>query len=153
MERYDRIISLIWIILGVSQCVGSWFLDLGNMSEPGTGFMPFVVGLAIIALAIMRFIESSREVKKNPRKKVSLWADTHWKRVVFIIVLMLFYALFLPKLGYLWATFLLMVFLLKSGEPLRWPTALIVGALTSGISYLIFDVWLQVSFPRGMLSF
>ena len=154
MERYDRIISLIWIALGIGQCMESWvLLGLGSVSEPGTGFMPFVVGLVIIVLSVILLLESSIEVKKNPRRKVSLWSDTHWRRVIYIVILLLAYALLLPKLGYLIATFLVLVFLLKSGEPIKWPAAIIVGILTSTISYLVFGIWLSVSFPGGILSF
>ncbi|MCX5909476.1 MAG: zinc-binding dehydrogenase, partial [Deltaproteobacteria bacterium] len=41
MEKYDRIFSFLWITLGVLQCVASTSLGLGNVMEPGTGFMPF----------------------------------------------------------------------------------------------------------------
>jgi hypothetical protein len=51
------------------------------------------------------------------------------------------------------ATFLLTVFLLKSGEPMKWPASLLIGLLTSGLTYWIFGVWLSVPFPRGFLSF
>lgn len=153
MERYDRIISLIWIALGIGQCMESWVLGLGSMSEPGTGFIPFVVGLVIIVLSAILLLESSIEVKKNPGRKVSRWSDTHWRRVIYIVILLLAYALLLPKLGYLIATFLVLVFLLKSGEPIKWPAAIIVAILTSTISYLVFGIWLSVSFPKGILSF
>ncbi len=153
MGRYDRIISLIWIVLAIGLCVESLALGLGSVMEPGTGFMPFIMGLVMIVLAVAVFLESHFEIRNLPPKKVSFWADVYWKRVVYIAILLLAYAVLLPKLGFLIATFLVMVFLLKSGEPIKWPAAILVGLLTSGISYVIFDFWLQVSFPRGILSF
>ena len=153
MERYDRIFSFIWIALGVAQCVESVNFGLGSVSEPGTGFMPFVMGLVIILLAVSLLIEATFTLKKSPPPKTSLWAEVHWKRVAYITLLLLAYSFLLPKLGYILATFLVMVFLLKSGEPVKWPAAILVGALTSGLSYLIFGIWLSVSFPRGMFSF
>ena len=153
MERYDRIFSFIWIALGVAQCGEAVNLGLGSVSEPGTGFMPFVLGLVMILLAVSLLLEATFTIKKNPQKKTSLWSEVYWKRVFYITLLLLSYALLLPKLGYLIATFLVMVFLLKSGEPVKWPAAILMGALTSGLSYLIFGIWLNVSFPRGMLSF
>jgi putative tricarboxylic transport membrane protein len=153
MARFDRIFSCIWIALGIFQCIESFSLGLGSVMEPGTGFMPLVMGLVMIALAIALFWESFFEMKKRPTVKVSLWSDVYWKRVVYIAVNMLAYAVLLPKLGYLLDTFLVIVFLLKSGEPIKWPTAIVVGALTAGFSYALFGVWLNVSFPRGLLSF
>jgi len=155
MERYDRFISVVWVVLGIGQCVESWALGLGSVTEPGTGFMPFIMGIGMIVLAIALFIESfwGWRKKESLSKNIPLWRDVHWTRVVYITIIMLAYAVFLPRLGYLLDTFLLMVFLLKSGEPIGWPTAVIVGALTSGFSYLLFGVWLNVSFPPGILPF
>ena len=153
MARFDRIFSFIWFALGVFQCVESFSLGLGSFMEPGTGFMPFVLGLVMMILAFALFWESYLTIRKNPAAKISLWSEVYWKRVVYIAVSMLAYAVLLPKLGYLLDTFLVMVLLLKSGEPIKWPTAIIVGALTAGFSYMLFGVWLNVSFPRGLLSF
>jgi len=153
MARFDRIFSFFWVALGVFQCTESLSLGLGSVMEPGTGFMPFVMGLIMIALAIALFLESSIEMRKKPTAKVSLWSDVYWKRVAYITVIMLAYAVLLPKLGYLLDTFVMMVFLLKSGEPVKWPTAIFVGAMTAGFSYVLFGVWLNVSFPRGLLNF
>ena len=91
--------------------------------------------------------------EKTPREKISLWSDVYWKRVVYVAVLMLAYAVLLPKLGFLLDTFLMMVFLLKSGDPIKWPTAIVVGALTAGFSYVLFGIWLNVSFPAGSVEF
>jgi putative tricarboxylic transport membrane protein len=153
MARFDRIFGFIWVALGVFQCIESSSLGLGSVMEPGPGFMPFVMGFVMIALAIALFLESSFEMRKRPTGGVSIWSDVYWKRVVYIAVIMLAYAVLLPRLGYLLDTFLAMVFLLKSGEPIKWPTAIFVGALTAGFSYVLFGVWLNVSFPRGLLSF
>jgi len=153
MARFDRIFSFIWFALGVFQCVESFSLGLGSIMEPGTGFMPFVLGLVMMILAFALFLESYFTIRKNPAAKSSLWSGVYWKRVVYITVIMLAYALLLPRLGYLLDTFLMMIFLLKSGEPIKWPTAIVVGALTAGFSYVLFGMWLSVSFPRGILSF
>lgn len=153
MARYDRITSLIWMALGIVQCIESSLLGLGSVSEPGTGFMPFVVGLAVILLAVFLFVEASVEGRRGREKAAALWADVHWKRVVYITILLLAYSLLLPKLGFLLATFLVIVLLLKSGETVKWHWAVLVGAITSGFSYLVFGVWLSVAFPAGILKF
>ena len=155
MERYDRIISVIGVVLGICQCIQSWALGLGSVSEPDSGFMPFIMGLGMVVLAIALFIESSWGwgKMKSITKNISPWEDTYWKRVVYITMIMLVYAVLLTRLGYILDTFLLMVFLLKSSGTIRWPTAVIVGALVSGFSYLLFGIWLNVAFPPGILSF
>jgi putative tricarboxylic transport membrane protein len=153
MARYDRIFTFIWIALGAFQCVESISLGLGGIMEPGPGFMPFVMGSVMIVLAVALFFESYVGARKTPSQKISLWSDVYWKRVVYVALIMLAYAVLLTKLGFLLDTFLLMVFLLKSGDPIKWPTAIVVGALTAGFSYVLFGIWLKVPFPAGVLSF
>jgi putative tricarboxylic transport membrane protein len=153
MERYDRIISFLWIALGVGQCVSAWRVGLGKISEPEPGFAPFVVGLGIILLSVFLLVESSIAVKKNPGKGVPIWSEVYWKRILYMVILLSAYVLLLRKLGYLIDTFLLMVLLVKSGQSSKWTRAIIAGVLISGISYLIFTVWLHVPFPEGIFSF
>jgi putative tricarboxylic transport membrane protein len=153
MERYDRWLSLVWMALGLGQCFESWRLGLGTVSEPESGFMPFVLGLVIILLAGLLFLESYVAWKHAPARKGSLWAEVHWRRILWVSLLLLGYSLLLPKIGYLVATFLLTVFLLRGAEPMKWVTTLVIGFLTSVITYYVFGVWLSVPFPRGILSF
>ena len=107
----------------------------------------------MIVLALALFFESSFVAKKAPAKNISLWSDVYWKRVLYVALLMLAYAVLLTKLGFLVDTFLLMVFLLKSGDPIKWPTTIFVGALTAGFAYVLFGIWLKVPFPAGVWSF
>jgi hypothetical protein len=86
MARSDRIFSFIWIALGVFQCAESCFLGLGSFMEPGTGFMTFVMGLVMTALAIALFLDSHFGMRKKPFPKGSLWLDVYWKKVVYITV-------------------------------------------------------------------
>jgi len=153
MARHDPVFAFIWIALGVFLCAESFSLGLGSIMEPGPGFMPFVMGSVMIGLAIALFLESYFHTRKIPSKKISPWSDVYWKKVVYVAFIMLVYAVLLSKLGYLLDTFLLMVFLLKSGASIKWPTAIFVGALTAGFSYVLFGIWLKVPFPGGVWSF
>ena len=153
MARHDGIISWIWILFGIGLCLESWIIGLGSLSEPGTGFMPFIVGLGIIILAILHLLESAIIKGKRPAERASPWSGIQWKPVVYTLIVILAYILMLPKLGYLIATSFAMIFLLKSGKAMSWTVAIFVGILTSAISYLIFGIWLNVSFPRGLFHF
>jgi len=153
MERYDRIASLIWFCLGGAQCLEAWRLGLGKVSEPDTGFAPFIGGGLIILFSIFLFAESSIALRKNPAQKMSVWADVNIRRILYLILLLAGYALLLRPLGFLVDTFLLMTLLVKSAEGSSWPGAVLAGLLISGLSNLVFKVWLYVPFPEGILSF
>jgi putative tricarboxylic transport membrane protein len=153
MERNDRIFSFVWFALGLGQCVEACRLGLGKVSEPDTGFAPFIGGVLIILFSAFLFAESSMAIRKNPAIKLSIWADVNKQRILYLIILLTAYALLLRTLGFLVDTFLLMTLLVKSNESSRWPGAVFAGALISGISNLVFKVWLFVPFPEGILGF
>jgi hypothetical protein len=153
MEKHDRWLSFVWLGLGLAQCFCSWKLGLGSVSEPESGFMPFLLGLIIIALSVFILVESFITLQKKPEARTSPWSEVDWKRILRVSLFLLGYAVLLPKLGYLVATFLLTVFMLKSGEPMKWSVCFLIGLLTSGLTYWVFVIWLSVPFPQGILSF
>jgi hypothetical protein len=45
--------------------------------------------------------------------------------------------------------FILMFFVLKVVEPVKWWTALLEAVLATGASYALFEWWLEVPLPKG----
>jgi hypothetical protein len=39
---------------------------------------------------------------------------------------------------------------LRTIEPQRWGLVILEALLASGISYLVFEIWLQAQLPRGV---
>ena len=76
-----------------------------------------------------------------------------WGRVVSAFVSLFIYGFFLERLGYLIATFGLMIVMLGIiGRPRVW--VLVVSALIVVVAtYVVFNVWLEVRLPRGIFSF
>jgi putative tricarboxylic transport membrane protein len=149
----DRGTSLIWMVLGICQGVASWQIGLGSFMEPGNGFMPFIMALLMIIFAVLLFIESNGEIRKKRDRKVLIWEQADWRRIIQVILILVCYALLLPKLGFLVDTFLMMVVLLKSGEAIKWHWVILVGLIASSITWTIFGIWLRISFPRGVFGF
>ena len=76
-----------------------------------------------------------------------------WNKSGLVVAASIAYILLLPILGFLIATFLFLLFLGNLIELRRWKTVLIVSALSAGISYLVFGVWLLCQFPKGFFNF
>ena len=62
------------------------------------------------------------------------------------------YALLLPHLGYLIATFILMVVLFSLYDRRRWAVVIPASLMVIGITYLVFQVCLKVQFPTGFFG-
>jgi putative tricarboxylic transport membrane protein len=158
MKKYARADGLIWVILGIGMCVGSIKLKLGNFRTPGPGFMPFLAGasLGIFGLILIFSTTFARlgegEEAKNEKTSV-IW---NWKKLMnpFLTLLILFiYLLLLEPLGFVITTFICLLFLFKLSEPKKWLRPFILSVSTSIVSYLLFSVWLQCQFPRGLIKF
>ena len=55
------------------------------------------------------------------------------------------------SLGYLISVFLLIGFLLRVIEPMRWWLMITIALLSSVLSYLLFGVLLSTPLPAGLL--
>jgi len=48
------------LILGVSICIESYRVSLGDFHNPGPGFFPFLIGLSIAALSLALLVQVVR---------------------------------------------------------------------------------------------
>jgi len=62
------------------------------------------------------------------------------------------YAFALERVGFVVATFALLLFFFKVLERQRWVMALAGSLVTAFVTYLVFKVWLQVQLPAGPWS-
>jgi len=145
-----RVTLISLVIFSVIYCIGAVWLKIGNPSNPGPGFMPFLLGIFLGGLSIINLFISFRNVAtadpKSEERSFSL--GIMWKPMMSFVAVMV-YGLILMHIGYLVSTFLLMFFLFKvgGGESQGWFTAFIATILTNALSYLIFGVWLGTQFP------
>ncbi len=111
--------------------------------------MPFGAGLLLLIFSLAAWFRESREEEKEEGP----WAGPYWKRVITTIISLSVYALILTKIGYLITTFLLMVFLFRTPENKKWVVIIVKAALSVGITYFVFDKWLECQLPKGVFSF
>lgn len=155
LKEHDVISSLIWIVVSALFCRESLDLGLGDFTEPGAGFFPFLTSLILIFLSAGLFAVSLRkrwgfnflEVRKH-------WSDRDGFRRISLTVLFLgSYVVALNYLGFALTTFLFIFLLLRFIEPQKWPTVVLGSLLTAAGSYAIFEIWLRANLPVGFLGF
>ena len=150
MKNNDQRSSLFWLAIGVAIALYSRKYNLGTLSIPGPGFLPFLSGVAMALLALVVFLQ------QIPRKKdtlKSLWANRKWPAVPIVMAALVAYAVALGFLGFILDTFLLTAFLLRVMEPLSWNKVLAGASGATLGSYAIFHLWLEAQLPAGFLGF
>lgn len=156
MKKRIRLDGLVWLVLGIGLCIGSVRLKLGDFHTPGPGFMPFLSGALLGIFGMILIFPTARSWKAEEAKEQKTSVMWNWKKLTspFLTLLTLFlYLLFLEPLGFILTTFICLFFLFKLSEPRKWMRPVILSVCTSILSYLVFSVWLQCQFPRGLIKF
>ena len=145
--------SLVWLVFAIYICIESSRLSFGSFHNPGPGFLPLLVGLLLGIFSIVVILQATLSGK--PQENIPPWyPQERWKKLIWVLVALFAYAICLEILGFLISTFLLLVFLFRSGmEPKRWVVAIGGSAIASFSSYAVFELWLRTQLPKGILGF
>lgn len=142
--------ALFWLCVGIIATFSSTHYSLGSFTDPGPGALPFVLGLIFILLALIYLVQSV--LVKVPRDPASAFTiGTGWRKAASVIVALVASAIVFETLGFLITVFLLITVSMLLMEPRRWMLAVFMGLASSLGSYVIFDIWLKVQLPRGIL--
>jgi putative tricarboxylic transport membrane protein len=151
MRNPDQWSSLFWLLAGIGITLGSLKYGFGNLQAPGAGFITFFAGAVLSFLSVGLFFSSLRS--ESLRKGVGiLWEGLEVGKVIYVFFLLVAYALVLKPLGFLITTFGLLCLLLKVKAAYPLLKVILISLLVTTGAYLLFQVWLKVQLPRGILE-
>jgi putative tricarboxylic transport membrane protein len=151
MSRADRISGIFWLFFSGFICIESYRLGLGSLHQPGPGFLFFWTASAMGILSIAVIIRAWT-AKKTTEPESHIFAKGNALKVIFVLLALFLYAFFMEALGFIPITLLLFVFLLGIIEKKGWAFAILVSVVVTGVSYLVFEVWLKSQLPEGLLG-
>jgi hypothetical protein len=102
-------------------------------------------------LGLILFLSAS--LKAKSRIEDNLPEKDKAGNLLFPLGALVFYALFLERLGFLLDTFLFLLFLFKMARPKIWVLPVVLSALIVTVAHFLFSVLLQSQFPKGMWGF
>ena len=150
MSRLDLRSSFFWMIVSAMTIFLSFKLPFGSFANPGAGFLPLLVGVMMFLLSLILFVQ---QLFKEEEGRKAFWAKGGTARVLLILGSLVFYGVFLEKLGFILMTFLLMGFLLLAIGRVRKLAVLLLSLLSSLGCYAVFQIWLNVQLPKGVFGF
>ena len=151
MKTLDQTSSLFWLLVSISVLVESTRLGLGTLHDPGMGFLTFGASGIMGILSLVLFCRAT--LKKGVAKDEPFFAGPFWKRVIFVLVLLVLWARLMPELGYLISTFFLTGLLYWVLERKKIWRVLLASVLTTLCTYIVFSKWLNCQFPEGLFGF
>ncbi len=152
MNRQEVLGGLFWLGISIFVCIQSLKSDIGRLHAPGPGFLPFWSAVVLGLFAIVLIVVSN--ARKHLKAKIAdLWKGMEWPKVFWVVCSLFLYTLLLSKLGYLIATFGLMLFATAAIERRRIWWHFLIALVIVLASYLIFDVFLDTKLPKGFFGF
>ena len=142
--------GIFFFCLSVWVCFESIRFDLGRLSAPGPGLLPFCSGFLLGSFSLYLTVEAL--LKRSLTRGKDKFGQTRWKQWFLTVASIVGYALLLELLGFVLCTLLFMVILLALVEPQRWTVVLLVSSITTAIAYFIFQFTLKSQLPRGVLG-
>ncbi len=126
-------------------------MGLGEIHHPGPGFMPFYVGIILLIISfslLARYLlQKGYRAKTGEEQKDA----RNVTKIVIAIASLVAYGVFLERLGFLVATFLLVGILFRTAGVKRYHFIVLGTILTVVISYILFTS-LGLKFPKGVFD-
>jgi putative tricarboxylic transport membrane protein len=139
-----------WLALGLFGLLSSLRLGIGSIHDPGSGFVLFSASLLFIGcIVLMLLLDHLNRQESAPAES---WRGLCRRKVLVVVGASILYLLILEKLGYLLATFALMLVLFGLGRMRLWVLLGCAGATVAG-TYFIFHTLLKVPLPQGLWGF
>jgi len=152
MKNPDQYAGIFWILFGGTITVSSFSYGVGSFSTPGPGFITFLAGAALTLLSVVLFISSAGS-KGSGESLRSLWGGRQTRKAFYILALLVVYMFLVTPLGFLLSTFFLLIFLFRVQATYSLRKVFFLSAASTAASIIVFDVWLGVQLPRGLLGY
>lgn len=153
MNKLDVFSGVFWLIVSAYICINSTRLGLGRFHNPGPGFLFFwggiVLGILSIIVLIMALVSKRKGIQEGEER---IFGNINWVKVIAVVLSLIAYGIILERLGFLVSTFLFIAFLLSSIEPKKWYIVIITAIVSSSLTYALFEIWLKVRLPKGILG-
>jgi hypothetical protein len=149
MFRRDSFVAIILFIFSLGVGIQASRYPIGSgLKRVGPGFFPLVIAILLGALSVALLVKSIIHSEKGDKP---IWPEQFLSLIV-IMVAVFAYGFLLEYLGFPLNTFLFSFALFKYEYPHKWLLPFIGGLTTSIFSFFIFKMWLNVSFPHGILG-
>jgi hypothetical protein len=160
-SRKEIASSLILFLFGVVFLLYDLKYPLDQRENPGPGVFPLIVGAVLVILAAWQLAQEVRKAKPQGTKdndegtRESIIAFFQRNRVetkpLFMIAVFIVYLLMVKWIGFFISNFLFVIISSRLMGAKGWGKPI---ALSTGVNlfcYLLFVVWIKLSFPRGVL--
>jgi putative tricarboxylic transport membrane protein len=140
----ERVISLIILVFSMVYLAGSISIDVGTIAQPGPGFLPAGIAIALIVAAGVNVYKAFRTSKEQ--------GEGFQVTPVAMAACLFVYPIILKPFYFVVATFVVLFILLRLMKFKSLPVSLVTALVITIISYYIFANLLGVVLPSGPIE-
>ena len=145
--RLETFFVFFLLVLGFIITIISLGYGFGSLVRPGPGLYPFFIGVAISMFSLFILISELRSKTSKP-----LLDKEGAKTLILMTLTFCLWIVAMPLLGYVVVTLLATYAFCKVMKLEGWWKPLAVSGGTALFIYLLFDYWLYIDLPRGILG-
>lgn len=143
--RHSGILLLLVALLVLQQSV--FVLRIAEEGQPGSGFMPFGLGVALAALSIALIVKHRRrDAERRP-----FWERGAWSHPLLAVAITAAFIVVFDDVGAITSVAVLVAGWLWLVSKKSMAVSVVAGVLTAAVVYVVFERLLQTPFPRGLL--
>lgn len=137
----EKVMSCLFLLFSLVYIFFARELSFGTVAAPKAGFLPMLAG---ITAAILSIVIISRQLLEKRAQKESPFSS---RKLFFVLVGLVLYVILLGVIGYVFATLIITLYLLKVTDTAGWfcPCSVSLG-LALGF-YYVFEKFLGTNLP------
>ncbi len=151
--------SALVLLFGLAFLACNTGYPMDTWGNPGPGVFPLIAGGALVLLAAWQLAGDVRLIlRKEPAERGHDERPAYegrmtggWRSPVLMMLLLVAYLLSVTWIGFFVSNFLFIVAASRLVGSRDWGRPVILSLGVDVFCYLLFEVWLKLSFPRGWL--
>lgn len=159
--RNVRLSGLVAMLFGVGFLLYDLRYPLDTWGNPGPGVFPLMAGAVLVVLAACELVRdfmrpaSTRDGEESAAECVSLRdmfrPGYGQSKVLLMIAVFVVYILMIKWIGFFVSNFFFVIVASRLIGARNWKGPVGLSTGVNIFCYFLFDVWLKLSFPRGIL--
>jgi putative tricarboxylic transport membrane protein len=159
--RKEIVGSLVFILFGVGFLLYGLNYPLDQWANPGPGVFPLIVGVTLVILAAWQLLHSFWKLKPSAGREKGGEAVTSAReylhrnkgetKALLMIAVFVIYLLMVQWVGFFVSNSLFVVISSRLMKEKGWRGPIALSAGINLFCYVMFEIWLKLSFPRGIL--